>query len=82
MCAFKNGKSEMLNKNGKYHLLSRLDYTAILTKALKHLELALNREGQQVENICFKLHQILTKFSFNATLQSKEAIRNVTGTLQ
>ena len=43
MCALKNGKSNMLNKNGKYHLPSSFHYSAILTKVLKRLELALNR---------------------------------------
>ena len=64
MCAFKNGKSEMLNKNGKYHLLSRLDYTAILTKALKHLELALNRDDNKLKISVLSC----TKFSQNLAL--------------
>ena len=49
MCAFKNGKSKMLNRNGKCHLLSRLDYIAILTKALKGLEPALNRDDNKLQ---------------------------------
>ena len=39
----------MLNRKGKYHLLSRLDFIAILTKALKGLEPALNRDDNKLQ---------------------------------
>ena len=34
---------------GKHHLLSRLHYIAILTKALKRLEVALNRDDNKFQ---------------------------------